>query len=205
MQPSKEFQEKMRVINANQSEKGISQALALQWTTGRAIIQWWGEGALSSSEQWLAYQNDSKCTLMIHPGGHKSTQNNVCRSADLACLIYSQCLGFNNEKVTLQKQNPQESSEAKANADQKDYKSSSNLCWKHMNKPQKLLCLLPKVEVLGPLHPPKKKKKKTPLYFITRTSFHESRMVVVWWSGPAFLLQDLEKQSTVRSTQPVGM
>lgn len=39
MQPSKEFQEKMRVINAiNEFEKGISKALALLWTTGRAII-----------------------------------------------------------------------------------------------------------------------------------------------------------------------
>lgn len=171
MQPSKAFQEKMRVINTIQSEKGISKALALQCTTGRAIIhQWWEERALNSAEQWSAHQNDPKSTLMIHPGGHKSTQNDVSawRSADLACLTYSQCLRFNNEKVTRQKKHPQESSEAKANADQKDYKSSSNLCWKHLNKPQKVLCLLPKGEVVGPLHPPKKENNNT-LYFITRT------------------------------------
>lgn len=49
MQPSKAFQEKMRVINTIQSEKGISKALALQCTAGRAIIhQWWEERALNS-------------------------------------------------------------------------------------------------------------------------------------------------------------
>lgn len=112
------------------------------------------------------------------------------RSVDLACLSYSQCLGLNNEKVTLQKQPPQESSEAKANADQKDCKSSSNLCWKHLNKPQKVLCLLPKV--FGPYIP--QKRKKIPLYFNTRTSYHDSSMVaVVELSEPAFLLQDLKK------------
>lgn len=98
------------------------------------------------------------------------------RSTDLAYLIYSQCLGSNNEKVTLQKQPPQESSEAKANADQKDCKRSSNLCWKHLNKPQKVLCLLPKVEVFGPLHPQKKGKK----YHCISLQEHHT-IIQVWW------------------------
>lgn len=51
MQPAKEFQEKMRIINASQSEKGISMALALQWTTGRAITnQWW---EVTGLPKWL--------------------------------------------------------------------------------------------------------------------------------------------------------
>lgn len=163
MQPSKEFQGKMRVINAiNEFEKGISKALALLWTTGRAIIpQRWEESAPNSAEQWRAYQNVSKSTLMIHPGGQKSTQKKKCRP-HLPQL--QSVFRMNNEKVTRQKQPPQESSEAKANADQKDCKSSSNLCWKHLNKPQKVLCLLPKVDVFGPYIPPKRKKKNTTVF-----------------------------------------
>lgn len=103
MQPSKEFQEKMRVINAiNEFEKVISKALAVLWTTGRAIIpQRWEESALNSG---MPTKMTRRALWLFILEVRKVPR----RSVDLACLSYSQCLGLNNENVTRQKQPPQE-------------------------------------------------------------------------------------------------
>ena len=52
------------------------------------------------SQDWSANQNYSKTATMIHPGGHKRTQNDIQRTAGLTGLSYGQCSWLNHKKYT---------------------------------------------------------------------------------------------------------
>ncbi len=196
MPRSKESQEQMRnkIVDMYQSGKGykgISKALGLQWTTVRAIIHKWRKlGTVvnlprSGRPTKITPRAQQRLIQEVIKEPRTTSKELQASVASIKVSVHDSTIRKRLDKNGIHVRVPR----LKATADQKEHKGSSHICQKYLDYPKtfgQIFCGLTGVcPVTSGVKPTE--------HFIKTTSYQQSNMVVVvWWSGAALQLQDLD-------------